>query len=72
MPAQKNPNPISISDVKHSPEVINIRLKNDDMPGWYAVLQMEPNEIAYFIEQKYKNVKKDKNEKETTFDGENQ
>ena len=62
-------NPISIYDVKHSPEVVQIRLKNDEMPGWFAILQMDPNEIAYLIGQKYVDIKKPKDEKEPTFEG---
>ncbi|MCK4814292.1 hypothetical protein KA005_00865 [bacterium] len=59
---------ISICDVKHSPEVVQIRLKNSEMPGWFAQLQMEPGEIAYLIEQKFCEIKNEKQEKAEAFE----
>ena len=59
---------ISISDVKHSPDIVQIRLKHNEMPGWFAQLQMEPGEIAYLIEQKFRETKNDKQEKSESFE----
>ena len=62
---------ISICDVRHSPTAVQIRLMRNDMPGWFAILNLEPGEIAYLIEQKYlESVSKNKvNDKEATFEG---
>ncbi len=63
---------ISICDVKHSPTVVQIRLMRNDMPGWFAVLNLEPGEIAYLIEQRYIEManKNKGDEKEAAFEGE--
>lgn len=66
----KEQNPISICDVKFSPDTANIKLKDNERPGWFAILQLEPGEIAYLIEQKYRDIKKEKIE-ESTFEENN-
>jgi hypothetical protein len=62
-------NPISIMDVKHSSDIVQIKLKNEEMPGWFSILQLEPGEIAYLIEQRFRDIPKDKQSNEPTFEG---